>query len=570
MKKRFDFFGSPKTSYFKKLRLHSKFPIWKMEVGLFAGLLFTIFFAFTIYASFNSLKQEFSFQFNVNQIQEQNIEESIQSLSAELIPYLEKIQTTLPADQYSFGRSEVENLENLILNLDILVGQIPYAQKGIETLVSTGSAKDLLAFLKYNEQALVETVSQLDVLVYSLNSVPFLPESLKQKLDQLQQVLPHFQTLSADIKTLYEFFGDEEPHRIVIWLQNAYEKRNTGGFIGSFFEVVLNDGEVSVFQMNDIYEYDGQLLGTDEVPALAQRLVGDKTWSLRDANYSPLFSDSAQAFNYFYEQAGGDTIDTIIAIDNTMIERVLDMIGGIEIPEYNLQLTSKNFSFVLSFLVEGKFDAQSPKSFIAEQVIPRFVKKLKGFANLDFTRQFYRQEQENIQLFSRNDDIATMARIYGLGKDFFEVISDSKNILVSQISISGNKSDAYVKQDFELKDVGNGFWEIEIDRFHNWGKVQERQFDFLLKEFENPTISETELKRILGNGGNRAVFQIFFPVGTKNIVANQGESKTWGEYGRVLYQLELDELLVRENQNIIISFQLPTFSGDAELVLWNE
>jgi len=53
----------------------------------------------------------------------------------------------------------------------------------------------------------------------------------------------------------------------MVLLQNENELRASGGFIGSYGILTINDGKWQDLEINDVYQADGQLKGHVEPPA---------------------------------------------------------------------------------------------------------------------------------------------------------------------------------------------------------------------------------------------------------------------------------------------------------------
>ena len=68
------------------------------------------------------------------------------------------------------------------------------------------------------------------------------------------------------------------------------------------------------YDKKDVYFYDWHLYPYKELPPEGLNRISEN-YGLRDANYYPEFSKSLEKINFFYEKAGGGSIDTLIAIN---------------------------------------------------------------------------------------------------------------------------------------------------------------------------------------------------------------------------------------------------------------
>jgi hypothetical protein len=131
-----------------------------------------------------------------------------------------------------------------------------------------------------------------------------LPENLQVHfnalLGQLDSLIMTLESMKVRIPAILSMLGDRYPHRYLVLFQNNSESRPTGGFIGSFLIVDVNDGNITKTEFHDIYEYDGQLNEKIDAPNEITALTDN--WRMRDANYSPDFAVSAKKIAWFLEK----------------------------------------------------------------------------------------------------------------------------------------------------------------------------------------------------------------------------------------------------------------------------
>ncbi len=129
----------------------------------------------------------------------------------------------------------------------------------------------------------------------------------------------------------------------VVLLQNSDELRATGGFPGTFAEVRLAHGQVENIKVFDIFAPSGQLQNQREAPpGVKEYLSGGSHWNLPDANWYPDFPTSAQTVMSFLGESGWQNLDGVIAINTSYIKSILDVVGPIWLPDYQLTVTSEN------------------------------------------------------------------------------------------------------------------------------------------------------------------------------------------------------------------------------------
>lgn len=202
----------------------------------------------------------------------------------------------------------------------------------------------------------------------------------------------------------------------VLLFQNSEELRATGGFLGSYAKIELQDGQLLNFKIEDIYVPDGQFGWFIEAPAGAKEyLSGGDGLRLRDANWHPDFPTSAQqilTYLAFGKEAG---IDGVIGINLPIITEILTVTGPIYLHDYDQTITQNNFSdiaradrgqffpgsvqkqhFLATFfnqlLIELQNLDQAQQQLLAEKIIASAVKK---------DLQFFSHDQELQLLFEK-------------------------------------------------------------------------------------------------------------------------------------------------------------------------
>ncbi len=151
---------------------------------------------------------------------------------------------------------------------------------------------------------------------------PSLNEKLSQTLEamiKLQQVLEYtIKNKQIILKALW----DSSPVRYLILNQNKDELRANWWFPWSVITLELYKWSILNYDKKDIYYYDWHNVSFRE-PSPEWINVISPFWWLRDSNYMPSIKDSFEKINFFYEKWGWWSIDTIIWINQWIIEDIL-------------------------------------------------------------------------------------------------------------------------------------------------------------------------------------------------------------------------------------------------------
>lgn len=172
--------------------------------------------------------------------------------------------------------------------------------------------------------------------------------------------------------------GYPEEQTYLFLLQNNTELRATGGFIGTYGELVLKNGDIKDFKTNNIYNIDNpvkdELFITPPEPFTAY--LGITQWFMRDANWSPDFPTAAEKVEEFYHMENGtaNRIDGVIAVTPQFIKSLIDVTGPITVEgeEYN----SQNLTDKLQYEVEVGYREDGIAESARKEVIGKMSSEL--------------------------------------------------------------------------------------------------------------------------------------------------------------------------------------------------
>lgn len=224
---------------------------------------------------------------------------------------------------------------NLYSNLDTAYQQFVGEQEGESVQTFTSVSGDLEALFV-----------QLSALQAELNALgnPYHIELITELQKELGQELPdlrrHVLAAQKISQVLPDILGVEQPKKYLVLLQNNAELRPTGGFVGSFALITVEDGRLLEFSVEDVYEADGQLDGFVTPPEEIVQYLGEEQWFLRDVNWSPDFPDVAERASWFLDKSMQVQVDGVVGINLGVVKRLLAVTGPLELPDYNEVVTA--------------------------------------------------------------------------------------------------------------------------------------------------------------------------------------------------------------------------------------
>jgi len=298
-----------------------------------------------------------------------------------------------------------------------------------------------------NYQAALDDLSAVDADVLPLEyQAPFNDFRLL-----FTAALNDFRDLTVLGQTVQEIFGGQGLRRYLIVFQNPHEMRPTGGFIGSFALLDVKDGKIVNLEIpaGGSYDLQGQLDTYLEPPT--PLLLSNKRWEFQDANWFPDFPASAEKILWFYRHSRDMTADGVIAVNATMLEKLLAVVGPIEDEKRQLTLTSDNAVTTIQKVVEeGPEKADNkPKQIIAD-LAPRFVSLLSNAKPEQALPLLVglsdALKQKEIQAYFTDESSEETMRSFGWSGQIAPTKPDQDYLLVVNTNIQGQKTDAKIKQ----------------------------------------------------------------------------------------------------------------------------
>ncbi|MFH2062796.1 MAG: DUF4012 domain-containing protein [bacterium] len=314
-----------------------------------------------------------------------------------------------------------------------------------------------------------------------LMSADSLPIEYRGTLDRAKSELPRLVDGMDQITRVSGFLalmlGSEQPKRYLLVFQNDSELRATGGFIGSFALLDVDRGEITNLEIPGGGSYDLQGSLTERLIAPRPLRLINPHWQFQDANWSPDFPDSARRLAWFYEKSGGPTVDGVIAINARVMERLLEVVGPVEMPEYEVALTADNFMAETQREVEIDYDRETnrPKQIISD-LAPIVLERVMGSGRdsyLPLAEAVNSSLSErDIQMWFGDPDLQNRAVQLGWSGEIRT--SPGDYLQVVHTNIAGQKTDAVmserIRHDAKVLADGSALVTLTVSRTHHGEK----------------------------------------------------------------------------------------------------
>ncbi|MBI5289511.1 MAG: DUF4012 domain-containing protein [Chloroflexi bacterium] len=287
-----------------------------------------------------------------------------------------------------------------------------------------------------------------------------------------------------------EFLGFDGPRTYLVLAQNNAELLPTGGLISVAGTLRLNRGRVEEMEFRDAVQMGDDWMaatGAYVAPpnALRQYLLKDTSWNLTSSNWSPDFPTSAQTAARFFEMEGGTPVDGVIAVDVTTLERLLEVTGPVEIPEFDVTVSAENAFDLTEEHTRAPYEpAADRKAFaalLADEVIGRVLHPEPGqWSPLVDTVQRLGDEKD---LLLYSFDPGQQALIEQMGWDGAVAnASPGDYLMVVDASVNSTKLNAVVEHSadilVQLAEDGTALTTVHLD-YENplsaWGAGRDPQ-----------------------------------------------------------------------------------------------
>lgn len=398
-------------------------------------------------------------------------------------------------------------------------------------------SSDLTDYIVVLNQQLDELLPLLDDTNKRLDKIFGVPDDLKIELKNLQAdlqpILLNLHQLKTITLTLENLLGSEKEQRYLLLFQNNNEIRAAGGFIGSYALLDVNKGKIVQMEIPKGGTYDltaGQKKLWRSPQALA---IVNFTFNIWDANWWPDFPTSAKKITKLFAENSGSSVDGVIAINATVLHKLLRLTGPIDFPEYGVELSADNVIDVLQAEIEGKRNEANPKTIISD-LAPKVLEKIFSSNNKPedmFVLLAEILQNKDLQIYSTDQNIDKKISDLGWRGELME--TDRDYLWVVNTNIAGGKTDLHVNQLIEHEALVNENGEVtntvKVTRSHD-GSI------------DNPFLGL--------EGSNVSYLRFFVPEGSKLISAS-GFDTVPEHYFPDNKQYDVDPDLLKEETKLI-------------------
>ena len=309
---------------------------------------------------------------------------------------------------------------------------------------------------------LPQLANSLDKLDQTLPAAPqtikLLPPLIRQSLSELSGVASGMRTLATVLEQL-----SEGTQTWILVLQNSDELRATGGFPGSYLKLQLENGVITEYVVEDIYDADGQFTGNVPAPhGVLEYTSSNRGLRLPDANWEPDFPQSAQQMLQFFAASNRTAVSGLVAVNMSVGQAVLEATGPIELPDYNTTVTSSNLATVLRKERSEFFPGSIQKKHVIEQTVTAAKLRLAELSASQL-RQLFQSlltlaNRKEIQAYAVEPELQAQFEEFSLsGK-----LPRTTFIMLLESNVGINKVNPFIARKVELAVQPSGELQLQV------------------------------------------------------------------------------------------------------------
>jgi hypothetical protein len=250
---------------------------------------------------------------------------------------------------------------------------------------------------------------------------------------------------------------DDKVRTYMVMLQNNYELRPGGGFLGQYAVLKVKNGEIVSTFVEDANLLDQRIVAKITPPWPMTRMIQLKRWKFRDSNWSPDFPTNVEKAQYFYRLAGGrEQFDGVVAVNATVFDHILNITGPIEMPGYGTY-TSADASLKLEEHVEKAYlgddvaaELKQSRKNVMKKIAAEIVSRISTLNNIPKLAEFAQTElrDKNVMLWFKDPELqALVGKVHwdgSVAKDW-----GGDYLMVVDANLGALKSDYYMKRSLE-------------------------------------------------------------------------------------------------------------------------
>ena len=468
------------------------------------------------------------------------------------------------AERLGIFDKQIAQMNKILDVVDLGVSGINHSLDGTKALyettryISGGGEGDVRDKYDKAQVELTEAQLKLQLVQASLEREDLangLPGIVKERIGDLQTRVGHVEELVEKARAAAFLMPNitalDGKKSYLVLLQNNLELRPGGGFIGSYAKITFEKGKIADVKVDDVYNLDGQLKDVIEPPEDLKKDLGQQRWYLRDSNSEPDFPTSARQAELFYRRESGEIVNGVIALNLSASAKLVDAVGGIDLPEYGEAVTGENLFAKTVSKAEGGFfpGSQAKKNYLTalqSQLFNKIFYLSKQNWPAIITAIGKSLEEKQLMVYLADPTLFSYALSENWGGVLPRGIANSEGstgdfLAIVESNMGANKANYYLDRQVSL-----------ITTIGKEGEIGEK----LTVSYKNNSPAD-----VFPGGTYKNRFKVYLPLGTKLNKVVFGETDitstaaSFTDYGRSGYSFFI-ELLPQEQKNLVLEYGL--------------
>jgi hypothetical protein len=209
--------------------------------------------------------------------------------------------------------------------------------------------------------------------------VPLLRDARTKIQEQTVEITKVLRNTALAAQLVPSMMGADGPRTYFMGFQTNAEARGTGGLLGGFGILRLDNGAAKVDTLAANTELSGSSALVDLGPEYAQQYGFTNPFTdFRNSNLSPHFPYAAQIWKAMWAHDSGMNVDGVIALDPVALSYVLGAVGPVTMPDGE-KITERNVVELTESTAYQRFpnNAVARKKYL-QDIASEVVKKMTG------------------------------------------------------------------------------------------------------------------------------------------------------------------------------------------------
>ncbi|MDI6817647.1 MAG: DUF4012 domain-containing protein, partial [Actinomycetota bacterium] len=291
--------------------------------------------------------------------------------------------------------------------------------------------------------------------------------------NELGKELPALKTLVSKAKVTFDVLpsvmGGEGKRRYFLAIQNNAELRATGGLIGNYGILTVDNGAIKLDEFDEILAIENPgkpIEAPKDFVARYSRFEGARIWS--NTNMSPDFPTVSRVMLKLFESAREEKLDGVISIDPVGLSYLLDAIGPITLADVGVTIDADNaVEWTLVKAYKDFPERDTRKDFLADisQAVWGRITTGQVADKSKLIEQFgLALSEKHMALYSTNEKEQKLAESLGYAGELIPTTNDYLQVVMQ--NHGANKVDVYMYEDIRhaiaLRPDGSGLATLSI------------------------------------------------------------------------------------------------------------